>query len=57
MTVGRSMGEAPGVDGGIFFAAPAAAGTFVDVRLDGSGPFDFYGTALAGAAALRGAAV
>jgi ribosomal protein S12 methylthiotransferase len=57
VTVGRSMGEAPGVDGGIFFAAPAAAGTFVDVRLDGSGPFDFYGTALAGAAVLREEAV
>jgi len=57
VTIGRSMGEAPGVDGGIFFAAPAAAGSFVDVRLDGSGPFDFYGTALVGAAALREEAV
>jgi len=43
VTVGRSMGEAPGVDGAIFFAAPAVAGTFVDVRLDGAGAFDFYG--------------
>jgi len=53
VTVGRSMGEAPGVDGGIYFAAPAVPGTFVDVRLDGSGPFDFYGSALAGAAVHR----
>jgi len=43
VTVGRSMGEAPGVDGGIFFAAVAEAGTFLDVRLDGAGAFDFYG--------------
>jgi hypothetical protein len=46
VTVGRSMGEAPGVDGGIFFAAAAEAGTFVDVRLDGAGAFDFYGAAV-----------
>jgi ribosomal protein S12 methylthiotransferase len=45
VTAGRSMGEAPGVDGGIFFAQPAQAGSFVDVRLDGCGAFDFYGTA------------
>ena len=43
VTVGRSMGEAPGVDGGIFFAAAAQPGTFLDVRLDGAGAFDFYG--------------
>ena len=48
-TVGRSPGEAPGVDGGIYFAAPAAVGSFVDVRLDGSGAFDFYGTLVAAA--------
>jgi ribosomal protein S12 methylthiotransferase len=41
--VGRSMGEAPGVDGGIFFAESAEIGTFVDVALDGAGPFDFFG--------------
>jgi ribosomal protein S12 methylthiotransferase len=41
--VGRSDGEAPGVDGGIFFAEPAELGSFVDVQLDGAGPFDFYG--------------
>jgi ribosomal protein S12 methylthiotransferase len=40
---GRSQGEAPGVDGGIFFSGAAAAGEFVDVTLDGAGPFDFYG--------------
>ena len=45
--VGRSMGEAPGVDGGIFFAEPAAIGSFVDVELDGCGPFDFYGRRVA----------
>jgi hypothetical protein len=52
VTVGRSMGEAPGVDGGIFFAAPAEAGAFLDVRLDGAGAFDFYGTAVQTAAVL-----
>ena len=40
---GRSQGEAPGVDGGIFFAGEANIGDFVDVTLDGHGPFDFYG--------------
>ena len=50
VTVGRSMGEAPGVDGGIFFAEPAAAGSFLDVRLDGAGAFDFYGAAVTRAA-------
>jgi ribosomal protein S12 methylthiotransferase len=46
VTVGRSQGEAPGVDGGIYFTAEPPAGSFVDVRLDGCGPFDFFGTAL-----------
>jgi ribosomal protein S12 methylthiotransferase len=46
VSVGRSAGEAPGVDGGIYVAADAAVGTFVDVRLDGCGAFDFYGTVL-----------
>ena len=45
--VGRSGGEAPGVDGGIYFAEPAEIGTFVDIQLDGSGPFDFYGRRVA----------
>jgi tRNA A37 methylthiotransferase MiaB len=47
VTVGRSMGEAPGVDGGIYFTEPAAIGSFVDVRLDGCGAFDFYGAVVA----------
>lgn len=40
---GRSEGEAPGVDGGIYFTGHAAPGQFVDVRLEGNGPFDFFG--------------
>ena len=44
VSVGRSAGEAPGVDGGISFTAEAPVGAFVDVRLDGSTAFDFYGT-------------
>ncbi len=41
---GRSAGEAPGVDGGIFFTGDVEPGDFVDVTLDGHGPFDFFGT-------------
>ncbi len=41
---GRSMGEAPGVDGGIYFTGDAAPGEFVEVTLDGNGPFDFFGS-------------
>jgi ribosomal protein S12 methylthiotransferase len=41
--VGRSMGEAPGVDGVIAFCGDAQAGEFVDVRLGGNTAFDFYG--------------
>jgi ribosomal protein S12 methylthiotransferase len=40
---GRSQGEAPGVDGGIYFTGDANIGDFVEVTLDGHGPFDFYG--------------
>jgi len=40
---GRSQGEAPGVDGGIFFGGEASIGDFVPVTLDGCGPFDFHG--------------
>jgi ribosomal protein S12 methylthiotransferase len=40
---GRSMGEAPGVDGGIYFTGGATPGQFVEVTLDGNGPFDFFG--------------
>jgi ribosomal protein S12 methylthiotransferase len=45
--VGRSMGEAPGVDGAIYFCSDVPAGAFVDVRLDGCGAFDFYGELVA----------
>lgn len=43
--VGRSMGEAPGVDGAIFLGddAAVAVGDFVSARLLGSGAFDYYG--------------
>jgi ribosomal protein S12 methylthiotransferase len=41
---GRSMGEAPGVDGGVFFVGDAMPGDFVDVTLDGATAFDFHGT-------------
>ncbi|HTU69297.1 MAG TPA: 30S ribosomal protein S12 methylthiotransferase RimO [Candidatus Baltobacteraceae bacterium] len=42
---GRSEGEAPGVDGGVYFSGEAAVGDFTEVMLDGHGPFDFYGHA------------
>jgi ribosomal protein S12 methylthiotransferase len=47
--VGRSMGEAPGVDGAIVFAFDpnVAVGEFVDVRLGGNTAFDFHGTLVA----------
>lgn len=41
---GRSMGEAPGVDGNVLFEGSLEIGTFADVRLDGTTAFDFYGT-------------
>ncbi|HEV3088286.1 MAG TPA: radical SAM protein, partial [Candidatus Elarobacter sp.] len=41
---GRSMGEAPGVDGAIVFTGEAEPGAFVGVRLGGNTAFDFYGT-------------
>ena len=40
---GRSMGEAPGVDGAIHFTGPAAAGEFVNVTLERTTAFDFHG--------------
>ena len=54
--VGRSMGEAPGVDGGIVFAFDPSVriGEFVDVRLDGNTAFDFFGS-LVQAPVLAGA--
>jgi ribosomal protein S12 methylthiotransferase len=42
---GRSEGEAPGVDGGVYFTGEAQPGAFVPVELTGSGPFDFFGHA------------
>jgi ribosomal protein S12 methylthiotransferase len=42
--VGRSMGEAPGVDGAIAFCGDAQPGEFVGVRLDGNTAFDFFGS-------------
>jgi ribosomal protein S12 methylthiotransferase len=41
--VGRSMGEAPGVDGGVYFTGDASLGEFAEVTLTGSTAFDFYG--------------
>ena len=41
--IGRSMGEAPGVDGAIHFTGQAAPGEFVDVTLERSAAFDFHG--------------
>ncbi|MBV8530002.1 MAG: MiaB/RimO family radical SAM methylthiotransferase, partial [Candidatus Eremiobacteraeota bacterium] len=40
---GRSEGEAPGVDGGIYFTGASRVGEFADVRLDGTNAFDYYG--------------
>jgi ribosomal protein S12 methylthiotransferase len=43
---GRSQGEAPGVDGGIYFVDETDCtrpGEFVAVTLRGHGPFDFFG--------------
>jgi ribosomal protein S12 methylthiotransferase len=43
---GRSQGEAPGVDGGVYFTGEAQIGSFVPVTLSGHGPFDFFGHVL-----------
>lgn len=51
---GRSQGESPGVDGAIIFRGVAQIGEFVDVTLDGNGPFDFFGHALTQEEALVG---
>ncbi len=43
---GRTQGEAPGVDGGVYFGDPSGAvrsGDFVDVALEGHDAFDFFG--------------
>ncbi len=44
--VGRSMGEAPGVDGGVYFTGDAAPGEFARVTLAGATAFDFHGVLL-----------
>ena len=44
VTLGRSQGEAPGVDGAIHFAGEAALGTFAEVTLRGATAFDFFGS-------------
>ncbi len=43
VAVGRSMGEAPGVDGAIYFTGEAPVGSFVHVTLSGATAFDFVG--------------
>lgn len=40
---GRSQGEAPGVDGGVYFSGEARIGDFVEVKLDAQTSFDFVG--------------
>ncbi|GAC1494501.1 MAG: 30S ribosomal protein S12 methylthiotransferase RimO [Vulcanimicrobiaceae bacterium] len=50
--VGRSMGEAPGVDGGVYFTGDATPGEFVDITLRGATAFDFYGELLPQLAAV-----
>jgi ribosomal protein S12 methylthiotransferase len=43
--LGRSMGEAPGVDGAVYLPGAqtaAVTGEFVSARLTGAGSFDFY---------------
>jgi ribosomal protein S12 methylthiotransferase len=51
--VGRSAGEATGVDGVVAFAGAVEPGTFVDVRLEGNTAFDFYGTLVPAAVTAR----
>ncbi len=43
VSVGRSEGEAPGVDGDIYFASEAPIGSFVEVLLTQTTAFDFVG--------------
>ncbi|HEY0797838.1 MAG TPA: 30S ribosomal protein S12 methylthiotransferase RimO [Candidatus Baltobacteraceae bacterium] len=40
---GRSMGEAPGVDGAVYFVGDHEPGSFIDVSLAGTTAFDFFG--------------
>ena len=50
------MGEAPGVDGLVYLTAheSAAPGDFVLAKLEGAGPFDFYGSIIASELAAVG---
>jgi ribosomal protein S12 methylthiotransferase len=43
---GRSQGEAPGVDGGVYFTGKARIGDFANVRLEAMSAFDFFGRAV-----------
>lgn len=52
VSVARSMGEAPGVDGAIFVAGTLPIGEFAHVTLEGTTSFDFYGTPARELAAL-----
>ena len=40
---GRSQGEAPGVDGGVYFTGEARSASSSRSRWTGHGPFDFFG--------------
>ena len=44
---GRSQGEAPGVDGGVFVAGDFTPGTFVDLELTAATAFDFAARTIA----------
>jgi len=48
---GRSQGEAPGVDGGVFVAGDLTPGTFVDLELTAATAFDFAARVAMGAPA------
>jgi len=51
---GRSMGEAPGVDGGIYFTGEAQTGDFAEVTLTAAASFDFAGAVAGKEPALVG---
>ncbi len=50
---GRSEGEAPGVDGGIYFTGEARTGTFVEVAIEGHATFDSFGRVCSGEVVAR----
>ncbi len=43
---GRSMGEAPGVDGGVYFTGDGNIGNFAHVRITATDALDFFGEAV-----------